>query len=132
MNIAESFVDYLISIGFGTALGTDVYIGGVPLDAPSTCWWIISSGGTIISRNQTGEKQKNYLLSVFYRSTDAENVYNELQELEIELNKSNCADLQEFDTIEIEAINFPTDNDIDLEERTVGTIQVAIKTYYKE
>lgn len=132
MNIVEAFIEYMIAAGFGTALGTDVFIGSVPQDAPSTAYWLTTAGGGILSKNATGEKQKSYLLQVFYRNMDAEDVYNELQELEIELNKPNCAQLTGFDTIEMEAVSFPTDNDIDLEERTVGVIQVVVRTYYKE
>lgn len=132
MNITRSFIDYMISAGFGTAFNTDVFIGGVPQEAPTASWWLTSAGGGVVGKNVTGEKTKTYLVSVFYRNTDGEDVYNELQALEIELNKPNCVQLSGFDTIEIEAILFPTDNDIDLEERTVGTIQVSIKTYYKE
>lgn len=131
MNIARDFADQLISLGFGTTFGTDVFIGGAPQEA-NECWWIVSAGGSPEVRNQTGEVRKNYILNVFYRSTDEESVYNEMQSLEIELNKSNCLQLSNFDTIEIVATLFPTDQDIDSQERTVGTIQVAIKTYYKE
>ena len=132
MNIAGSFVSYMISVGFGTTLGTDVFIGGVPQDAPSTAWWVVSQGGTLVLTNQTGEKIKSYTLQVFYRNIDGQDVYDELQDLEIELNKSNCAQLTGFDTMEIESNLFPTDNDIDLEERTIGMLQVKITTYYKE
>ena len=131
MNIVESLASYLISIGYGTALNTDVFIGGVPT-IPSTAYWYIFSGGSPVTKNTTGEKIKSYSVQFFYRNVDAEDVYNKLQLIEVELNKSSCAQLSGFDTIEIEATVFPTDNDIDLEERTVGTIQVAIKTYYKE
>jgi hypothetical protein len=132
MNITQSLAEYLIDEGFGTALGTDIFIGGIPQEAPSASWWLVSAGGSPTSTNQTGEKFKTYLVDIFYRNLEAQDVYNELQSLEIELNKSHCAQLSGFDTMEIEATLFPTDNDIDLEERTVGTIQVTIKTYYKE
>jgi len=132
MNIAKDFADYLITQGFGSAFGTDVFVGGVPANAPNNAWWVVSAGGSPETRNHTGEVRKNYTLNVFYRSSDEESVYNEMQELEIELNKSNCLELTNFDTIEIQATIFPADQDIDSEERTVGTVQVQISTYYKE
>ena len=132
MNIAKDFADYLITQGFGTVFGTDVFVGGVPANAPDASWWVVSAGGSPETRNQTGEVRKNYILNVFYRSSDEESVYNEMQELEIELNKSNCLQLANFDTIELQATIFPADQDIDSEERTIGTVQVQITTYYKE
>lgn len=131
MNIIEALAEYMVSVGYGTALNTDVFIGGAPAE-PSTLYWLTGGGGGVLGKNVSGEKTKTYQVQIFYRNTDAEAVYNNLQALEIELNKSNCAQLQGFDTIEIEATIFPTDQDLDLEERTVGTVQVSIKTYYKE
>lgn len=132
MNIAESFVEAMIGLGFGTTLGVDVFIGGVPQSAPSAAWWVLYSGGSPFSKNKTAELQKNYRLNVFYRSTDAKDVYDKMQDLEIALNRPGCINLSDFDTIEVEATLFPTDQDIDSEERTVGLLEVSIKTYYKE
>ena len=132
MNIARSFVDYMIAQGFGTVFGTDIFIGGIPQDAPDTAWWVVSAGGSPGTKNQTAELQKNYVLNIYYRSTDAESVYNEIQSLEIELNKPTCITLAGFDTIEIEATTFPTDQDLESEERTVGLLTATVKTYYKE
>lgn len=131
MNIAESFSTYMQSLSLGT-FGTDIYIGSVPLDAPNTCWWIISSGGSPVQKNHTAEVMKQYNLDVYYRSTDSESLYNTLHDFEVTLNNPNCTQLTDFDTIEIQAISFPADQDIDNEDRTVGLLQVTIRTYYKE
>lgn len=131
MNIAKSFVEYMEDQLLGT-FGDDIFIGVAPQGAPDKCYWINTSGGAPQSRNQTGEVIKNYVLDVFYRNTDAEDVYDTIQALEILLNNGNCTQLSGFDTIEIQATLFPTDQDIDNQERTVGLIQVGVKTYYKE
>jgi hypothetical protein len=131
MNIARSFVTLMESLSFGT-FGTDIYIGSAPQDAPDPCWWVVSSGGSPQTKNSTPELQKSYLLNVFYRNTDAENVHETIQAFEVEMNKQTCRTLSGFDTIEVEAISFPTDQDLDNEDRTVGLTQVAIRTYYKE
>lgn len=132
MNIAKSFVDFMIANNFGTQFGADIFIGGVPQEAPDSCWWVTNAGGSPGTKNKTAELQKNYVLNIYYRSTDAESVYNEIQSLEIELNKPTCIQLDGFDTIEVEATTFPTDQDLDSEERTIGILVATIKTYYKE
>ena len=128
MNIARSFVTYMEGQSLGT-FGTDIFIGAVPQDAPDPCWWLMTSGGAPQSRNDTGEVVKVYVLDLFYRNTDAEDVYEVLQALEVLLNTGNCTQLSGFDTIEIQALLFPTDQDIDDQDRTVGLTQVTIKTY---
>lgn len=128
MNIAEAFAEFLQDQGFGS-LGDSLRIGTVPLDAPSTCWWIITSGGSTVSQNHTGERRKQYLIQVFYRNVDATEVYNQLQALEELINSDSCTQLSGYDTIDIEATSFPTDQDVDAEDRTVGVVQVTITTY---
>lgn len=131
MNITESFVEYLESKLFGT-LGTDIFIGTIPQDAPDNCYLLIGAGGSPLARNQTGEVIKNYSIDLYYRNLSAEAVYNTMQSLEIEINKANCTQLTGFDTMEMQATLFPSDQDIDNQDRTVGLVQVLIKTYYKE
>ncbi len=131
MNITEAFSEYIADLGYGV-FGTDMFIGSAPIDAPNTCIWLVGSGGSPILRNQTGEVTKNYTIDVFYRSSSSEAVYNLLQALEVEINKANCTQLNGFDTIEMQAVLFPSDQDIDNEDRTVGLVQVLVKTYYKE
>ena len=128
MNIKRQFVDYLVAEGFGT-FGTDIFIGTVPQGAPDTALWILSSGGNTKSKNKTGENQKNYLLSVFYRSLDASQVDEKLEQLETLINRNNCIDISGYDIIETEATVYPSDQDIDNEDRTVGLIQINLTVY---
>lgn len=127
-NITKSFADFLDTEGYGI-VGTDIYIGGIPLNAPDPCWWIVSSGGNNKSKNQTGEKQKNYIISVFYRSLNAQDVYDTLEQLETFINQDNCIDIPGYDIIETEATAFPADQDIDNEDRTVGLVQITLTVY---
>ncbi len=130
MNIAESFVTYMEGLGLGT-LGTDIFIAGAPKSAPASCWWVVLNGG-IPLKTDTGEVQKEYSLNVYYRSNSQSGVYDQLNNFEIEVNKAHCTQLTGFDTIDMSAITFPTDQDLDNEDRTVGLTQVTITTYYKE
>ncbi|MFA9228860.1 MAG: minor capsid protein [Agathobacter rectalis] len=123
MNIKKAFQQFMIDNGY-----TDVFIGGAP-DSPAACWWILGGGGNSISKNTTGQKQKNYLLNIYYRDLNAENVDEKLQALEELMNKNECVDIGDYDIIETEATVFPTDQDIDNQERTIGLIQITLTVY---
>lgn len=137
MNIRKSFIDYMVSKGLGffsddrsnDSTQIPIFAGAVPLDGPQKCWWVLTDGGGAISKNQTGEKRKNYALSVYYRSKDAEDVDDTLQAFEEMINDPHCDQLDGFDTIEMEATAFAADEDIDNVERSVGFVQVTITTY---
>lgn len=132
MTITKAFAQWMQDNDFATQ-GQDLFIGGVPADlvdkAPDTCWWIYANGGTPITKNTTGEKQKNYLINVYFRDLNARNVDEQMQAFEILVNGKNCDQLTGFDTIEMEATGFQTDIDLDNEERTVGFVQVTIRVY---
>lgn len=128
MNISKSFVGYMVSLGMGT-FGTNIFINSVPLEAPDAVWWVLKSGGSPVTKNSTGERIKDYNLSVFYRNTDAEGLYELMQEFEEEINSKGCIQLSGYDTIEMEATVFPTDQDLDNEDRVVGLINVRISVY---
>lgn len=127
MNIVKSFADYMENNGYGV-FGVNLFIGGAPSEAPSTCWWLLSGGGGAKSKNATLGKQNSYIVSVFYRNSDTDDVYEKLQALSDMINNSQCVDF-DYELIEAEATLLPTDEDYDSEERTVGTIQVTITVY---
>ena len=128
MNIAEAFVEYMEDLTMGT-LGTNIYISSVPQEAPDAVWWVVKSGGSPVRKNSTGERVKDYNLSVFYRDIDAEQVYELIQDFEEEINSKGCIQLDGYDTIEMEATVFPTDQDLDNEDRVVGLISIRITVY---
>lgn len=128
MNIAESFVEYMEDLSMGT-LGSTIYINSVPQEAPDAVWWVVKSGGSPVRKNSTGERVKDYILSVYYRDTDAEQVYELMQDFEEEINSKGCIQLDGYDTIEMEASIFTADQDLDNEDRVVGLISVRITVY---
>lgn len=128
MNIARSFCTYLQDQGYGT-FGTNLFIGSIPLTAPDSCYMVKSAGGNNNTRLSTGEKVKDYTLTVYYRSRDAEEVYEVMQALEELCNSNQCATLGGYVLIGMEALLFPADNDIDDEERLIGVLEVQITTY---
>lgn len=131
MTIKQSLAQLMEDNGFGTR-GDDLFLGAVPQQAPTRSFWILGGGGSPVIRNQTGEKSKNYLFTVFMRNTDAENVDETLQSLEEFFNSKQCFELEDYTLIEIEASGFQTDGDIDIEGRTLGSIEVSVTTYQSE
>lgn len=128
MNIAESFVEYMEDLSMGT-FGSTIYINSVPQEAPDAVWWVVKSGGSPVRKNSTGERVKDYTLSIYYRDTDAEQVYELMQDFEEEINSKGCIQLDGYDTIEMEASIFTADQDLDNEDRVVGLISVRITVY---
>ena len=128
MNIAEAFVEYMEDLSMGT-LGSTIYINSVPQEAPDACWWVVKSGGSPVRKNSTGERVKDYTLSIYYRDTDAEQVYELMQDFEEEINSKGCIQLDGYDTIEMEASILTADQDLDNEDRVVGLISVRISVY---
>lgn len=132
MTIKKAFVNYMantLSLGI---VGTDIFIGSIPKNAQKKGWWVVGGGGSPTTRASTGEKIKSYLLSVYYRNTDSEDVDEVLQAFEHEINSKQCTQLEGFDTIEMEATGFQSDQDIDADDRTVGLVQVTISVYQSE
>lgn len=130
MNLAEAFATHLATLT-GTTLGQTLFIGEAPSSdkVADSIWWIVENGGGVINKNATGESQKNYQISVFYRNRNYKAVKDAMYSLEESLNCDGCTQLSGYDTIDIEAITFPIDNDLDSEDRKIGLLQANITTY---
>jgi hypothetical protein len=126
--VSEAFIQFLQDQGFGT-FGTDLYLGQVPDDAQDVVYWVVTTGGSPIQKLRSGEKVKQYFITVNYRGNQTKEVEKKLFELEELLNCTECVNLEDFDVIEIEATQFPTDVDMDSEERRVGFVQANVKLY---
>lgn len=129
--VSESFIKWLEDNNVA-AFGSDLYLSQVPLDAPNRCYWVLTNGGSPISSNRTGEKVKQYFVSVYHRSTKAKEVERNLFALENLINSPGCLQLEGFEVIEIEASTYPTDVDLDNEQLRVGMLQVNIQIYKKD
>lgn len=130
MTIAESFAEWMDDQGIGVP-GQNIFIGETP---PSTyvddgIWWIIESGGSNLTKAFTGEKIKQYSLQVFYRDRNYGSVSSTLSNFEKLVSCSGCLNLEDYETLEVEVIQFPIDQDLDSEDRKVGLLQINIKIY---
>lgn len=128
MTISEAFIGFLESENIAV-FEQDLYLNQVPDSAPDATYWIITSGGSPIQNLRSGEIVKQYFISVYYRSTKNKDVERNLFDLEELLNCAKCVQLEGFEVIAISAIQFPSDEDIDNEDRRVGLLQANIQVY---
>lgn len=126
--VSEAFIKFLEEKSIGT-FGTNIFLSQVPLDAPDTCFWILTSGGATVQKLKTGERVKQYFTSINYRSDKAKNIERDLFSLEELLNCAECVNLEGFEILEIDATQFPSDEDLDNEDRRVGLLQASVSLY---
>jgi len=132
MTIKRAFAQWMEDNGFGT-FGDNLFIGTVPFEKKKdAAWWILGGGGAPTVRAQTGEKMKQYIITVFYRNTDAEDVDQKLQNFEETVNNKECHSLTGYETIDMEGTGFQSDQDLDGEDRTVGSVEVTVTVYQSQ
>lgn len=132
MTIKEAFAQYMQDVlNLGTTEGDDrdIFLTAVPQQAPDRAWWIVGSGGTPVTDNQTGEKLKEYLLNIFHRDKKDSDLDETLQAFEERINSKHCDALEGYDTIKMTAMGFQSDQDLDAEDRSVGMVQVTVQVY---
>lgn len=129
MTVARSLAQWMEDNGFGV-FNTDLFIGTLPKEKNIIAgWWIVGGGGAPVIRADTGEKAKAYVFAVFYRNIDSEDVDTRLQALEEAANSKDCHSIEDYDTIDMEATGFQSDQDLDGEDRTIGTVEITITVY---
>lgn len=128
MNVARSFVTFLENEGYGT-FATDIFVNVIPKEAPDECICVIAEGGSPEIRNQTGETMKDYILNIRYRALTDQAVYENIQALEEIINSDSCTQLSGYDTIDMQATQFPVSEDIGDENRSIGLLQVTLRIY---
>lgn len=130
--VSESFIAWLESQGIAT-FKEDLFLSQVPDSAPDNCYWITTSGGGTILRLSTGEKVKQYFVSVYFRSNKGQTIEKNMFKLEELIDTPGCLNLEPFVLYdEVDVNQYPTDNDFDSEDRRVGMLQANIKIYKKE
>lgn len=130
MTLAQSFVKFLQNKGYGIP-GQNIYLFRVPNSkkTETEILWLIPMGGFPSSVNKTGEMIKAYQIQIYYRSNSARKVDEVLNDLETTLNCSSCVNLEGFELVSIRATQLPADQDLDSENRMVGTISVQLEVY---
>lgn len=130
MTLAQSFIKFLQNKGYGIP-GQNIYLFRVPNSkkTETEILWLIPMGGFPSSVNKTGEMIKAYQIQIYYRSNSARKVDEVLNDLETTLNCSSCVNLEGFELVSIRATQLPADQDLDSENRMVGTISVQLEVY---
>lgn len=130
MTIGQSFIKFLESQGCGV-FGQDLFLIRVPnsLKTKTNIFWVTPSGGNPVQRNKTKELIKSYSFIIHFRSQSAREVDERLFALEKVLNCMSCVNLEEFNLVSIKATQFGADQDLDSEDRMIGTISVQIEVY---
>lgn len=128
--LSQSFVKFLTNKGYGIP-GQNIYLFRVPNSkkTETDILWLIPSGGSPIRRNRTGEMIKSYQILIYYRSNSAKKVDEVLNDLETTLNCSQCVNLEGFELVDIRVTQLPVDQDLDSENRMVGSINVQLQVY---
>lgn len=125
MNIVHTFAQWMDLQGYGT-LGTDLFIGVAPLNAPDELIWLVMGGGSNFIKSSTGMKLKSYTVSVYKRGT-AQSVYDVVEQFETFINSRRCIDLPGYEVVEVECFSYPVDQDLDDEDRSVAVMEVMIR-----
>lgn len=130
MNIAEAFVDWLEDLGVGI-LGQNIYIGLAPSSnkVQDNIYWVVASGGTVVSETVTGESLKDYTLDLYYRSTGYKDIYDTLYGLEQSINCNGCLNLEGLEVVSVKATQYPADEDLDSEDRKIGLLQISLSVF---
>lgn len=128
MNIVRSFATYLEDQGYGT-FGTDIFIGGFPVEAPDNSLSLQAASGNIEKKNVTNEHMDVVHIDILCRNIDEEQLYETLESIKTTINDDGCTQLDGYDTIDMECIIFPTDRDLEEEDRSLGLIQASIRVY---
>lgn len=130
MTMIQSFAKLLQDKGYGIP-GQNIFLFRVPNSkkTETEVLWLIPTGGTPMNRNRTGELIKSYQVLIYFRSESARRVDTVLNELESMLNCAQCVSLEGFELVDIWATQLPTDQDLDTENRMVGSISCQLQIY---
>lgn len=127
MNIVESFANWLQGQSVAT-LGQDLFISRARTK-PSTMYWLIAQGGNSGPKNVNQGGQTTHTISVYYRNTNPQEVYDRLHELQEMVITDGCIELEGFTVVTVNTVGPFTDQDLDNQDRTVGLLQITITTY---
>lgn len=126
--VGEAFISFLEDKGIGT-IGTDMFLGQLPLEAPDDAWLVVVSGGNPELITQDGGMIKVYTFNVYHRSLAGKEIERGLFSLEEALNCATCVNLEGFETIYSRATNFAQDVDLENENRRIGLLQAQVRLF---
>lgn len=126
--VGGAFVKFLQDKGVGT-FGTDIYLGGLPENAPDESWLVVVSGGNPEVVMLDGGMIKLYNFNIYRRSLSGKAIEQDLFSLEQTLNCASCVGLDGFETIYSRATQFAQDIDLDNANRRIGLLQAQVRLF---
>lgn len=126
--VGEAFIKFLEDNNIGT-YNQDLYLGMLPLEAPDEAWLVVVAGGSPELVTADGGMMKIYTFSIYRRSLAGKEIERSLFGLEETLNRSECVNLDGFETIYSRATQFAQDIDLENENRRIGLLQAQIRLY---
>lgn len=127
MTIGKEISNYLCNL-FSLTFGTDFYYMRVP-DEPGPVYWMTLMGSYVNRDLKTRQKIKEYQFVLNYRDIKAQNVDEKISEIENVLSHLSCVKLDNFDLYDIAVSNLGTYEDVDVENRFKGSIQISVKIH---
>lgn len=125
--VSEAFIKWMEDNGYGT-FGTDIFLNQIPDDSIDNAYWIVTSGGEVLSRLVTAQSIQQFSTAINYRNVKGEEVEHKLFELSQKINVRDAFYIDGFDIYSIEA-TMPDDNDRDAENRRQGSFAIGTQIY---
>lgn len=128
--VNQNVINFLESIGCGT-FGTTLFFGRVPQSTktPTELWWVAPVTSKVSRSNVTGEDVVLYDYQLFYRSTSLKQVDSEIFKALKNISNAKCANLSNYETVQIICGSSNIDLIVDSENRAVGSLAFAVKVY---
>lgn len=125
--IGRELADFLCET-FDLTFGSDMFYMRVP-DEEGPVFWLIQTNGFIQKELKTKQKVKEYQFLLYYRDRKAANVDKKIFEIETILNRLTCTKLENYYLYSLKTSNLGTDEDVDVEGRYRGVLEIAIQIY---
>ena len=125
--IGKEFSEFLCSL-LNLEFGKDFFYMRVP-DEAGPVYWMTLIGSYVDRDLKTKQKIKEYQFVLNYTDIKAQNVDEEIFRIETILNRLTCVELDNFELYELSTSNLGSYEDVDVEGRFKGTIQISVKIH---
>lgn len=125
--IGVEFSEFICDL-FNLEFGENFFYPRVP-DVNGPVYWMTFVGSLLNRKLKTHQNIKEYVFVLNYRDIKAQKVDEKIFEIETVLNHLTCSKLEHFDLYEITTSNLGTYEDVDVEGRFKGSIQIIVRIH---